>query len=287
MDKPASAGFFCHGRTHANPSALVTEDHYNRSAPGIPTEPDVANAHAQTMADALRSMADGDLPDVQPDVAQKIVDGVLPDPIHENAQALREAGLDDLPGFEAALADVPRQELPPESIPHYGASTTSDFMDIVGEAFGLGLIKDALQGHDGPVQRRKLAPEQKTPERAPDAVNVMLDDFHQTMLDHLVHNYGDAPFGGDYSLGIPEHDNFGRPITFKQAAALMQYRRNDAERFGAPHEVAAACAARNGFGSCASARHVKRGPQWPATTDDVALRNKSSRIIDKPLTPPE
>lgn len=36
----------------------------------------------------------------------------------------------------------------------------------------------------------------------------------------------------------------------------------------------------------APVRGTSSGPQWPATTDDVALRNKSSRIIDKPLTPP-
>ena len=193
--------------THANPadvdaaSAVVTEDHYNRSAPGIPTEPDVANAHAQTMVDALRSMADGDLPDVQPDIAQKIVDGVIPDPIHENAQALRDAGLDDLPGFEAAIADVPRQELPPVQIP-------------------------PPKSEPAPVAAGEPATVSDMP----------LDDLHQHILDNLVHNSPDEKFITDD----------GRELTYREVADEMQAKRNEADKFAALHEVAVACAIRNG-----------------------------------------
>lgn len=93
-------------------AAVAAEDHFNRSAPGVPTDPATATAHADTMAGALRSLADGDLPDIPPERAQQLVDNVLPDPIHETAQPLQEAAQAELPGFEAAAADVPRMELP-------------------------------------------------------------------------------------------------------------------------------------------------------------------------------
>lgn len=68
--------------------AMSAEDHFNRSGPGIPTDPATATLHADTMAAAMRSLADGDLPDVPPERAQQLVDNVIPDPMHSWASAL-------------------------------------------------------------------------------------------------------------------------------------------------------------------------------------------------------
>lgn len=182
-------------------SAVATEDHFNHSAPGVPTDPSVANLHVQTMTDALNKLADGDLPDVQPDVAQKIVDGVIPDPTQEMAEPLHEAALEDLPGYDVAAAEIPRVELPAEE----------------------------------PAPVREEPPEPAAGEPAP-TPDVPLDPYHAEMLDHLVHNYGDATYTTDD----------GREVTFKQMADELQQQRNEADSFGKLHEIAAACAARNG-----------------------------------------
>jgi hypothetical protein len=179
-------------------AAVATEDHFNRSAPGVPTDPATATAHADTMAGALRSLADGDLPDIPPERAQQLVDNVLPDPIHEVAQPLQEAAQAELPGFEAATADVPRVELPPEEVPP-------------------------------PKPEPAPAAEGATPD-------VPLDDYHASALDHLVHNFGDETY-------VTED---GREVSFRDMANEMQKQRNEADTFAKLHDVAAACAARNG-----------------------------------------
>jgi hypothetical protein len=193
--------------THANPAdvdaaaAVATEEHYNRSAPGVPTDPDVANAHAQTMADALRSMAEGDLPDVQPEVAQKLVDRVLPDPMHEVDAAYQQAAHEDLPGYAEAAAEVPRQELPPETIP-------------------------PPKPEPAPVAAGEPATVSDVP----------LDGLHQNLLDTMVHNNPDEKYIMDD----------GREVTYREVADEMQAKRNEADKFAALHDVAAACAIRNG-----------------------------------------
>lgn len=278
---------------HVNPadvdaaSAVATEEHYNRSAPGVPTEPDVANAHAETMAESLNRMADGDLPNVHPDVAQKIMDGVLPDPIHAVDEPLHEAAHEMLPGYAEAIADVPRQELAPEefathalttvetirndlkdySVDTYGHGDVSGdrqhmpppvppedpkavLVDTVFESLGGGLLRDVGEAirdrHIPQPTRVPQLPETRAPERMASADYVPLDDYHQSMLDHIVHNYGDEPYGGNPDNTIPMFDNFGRPTTVRQAAAFMALQRMESERFGALHEVVAACAVRNG-----------------------------------------
>lgn len=182
-------------------AAVATESHFNRSAPGVPTDPAAATLHADTMADALRSLADGDLPDVPADRAQALVDNMVPDPAHDMAPAIHEAAQLELPGFEAAAADIKPIEMPPEEIPP-------------------------------PKPEPEPAPAGE-PAKTPD---VPLDDFHGSMLDHLVHNYGDETY-------VTED---GRELTYRQMANEMQARRNEADAFSKLHEVAAACALRNG-----------------------------------------
>lgn len=93
--------------------AVLTEEHFNRAAPGVPVDPSIANLHGDMLTSALRSLAEGDLPGT-PDAAtaQKLVDGVLPDPVNDAAKPLPEAAQMTLPGFEEAVADIPRQAEP-------------------------------------------------------------------------------------------------------------------------------------------------------------------------------
>lgn len=109
-------------------AAVSAEEHFNRSAMGIPTDPQVATMHADTMTAAIHSLLEGAPPDVPREVAQKLIDNVLPDPMHDFAPAIHEAALEDLPGYEAAIADVPHMELPAEQIAPYKdrSATTAD-----------------------------------------------------------------------------------------------------------------------------------------------------------------
>ena len=107
------------------PSMGRTPPHFNRSGMGVPTDPQVATMHADTMTAAIHSLLEGAGPKVSPEIAQKLVDNVLPDPIHEFAPAIHEAALEDLPGYEAAVSDVPRTELPTEQIAPYRDRSTA------------------------------------------------------------------------------------------------------------------------------------------------------------------
>jgi hypothetical protein len=180
-------------------SAVATENHFNRSAPGVPTDAQTATAHADTMAGALHDLANGDLPEIPPERAQQLVDHVLPDPIHD-AAGMPEAAQAELPGFESAAAEYKPTEMPAEEVP------------------------------PPKVEPEPVAGE---PAKAPD---VPLDDFHGEMLDHLVHNYGDERY-------VTED---GREVSYRDMANEMQKQRNEADSFAKLHEVAAACAARNG-----------------------------------------
>ncbi|WP_158885177.1 hypothetical protein [Rhodanobacter sp. L36] len=248
-------GHYTHGAV--NPadvdaaSAVSTEEHFNRSAPGVPTDPTAANAHAETMADSLTRMADGDLPDVQPDVAQKIMDGVIPDPIHEVDASLHEAAMEDLPGYEEAIAEVDRQELPAEQLAPWRQRAASVATAIHGAGTALGMLfppAHALEfvGHIAhemidpsefaQSERRALPEDTAPPARDTSSDDVLLDDFHQQMLDHLVHNNGSSTYLADD----------GREITYRQMANEMQQQRNASDKYSRVFDAVASCAARNG-----------------------------------------
>ncbi|EIM04114.1 hypothetical protein LRK24_10210 [Rhodanobacter denitrificans] len=196
-------GHVMHGGTRPDPAAIdaaaavSAEEHFNRSAPGVPIAPNVANAHADTMAQALHALSEGDLPTIPPEKAQKLVDGVLPDPVHALAPEVEAAARAELPGYDAAAASIPVRELPAETSPE-------------------------------PVAPIATAPGESRP--------IPLDDFHGDLLAHLVHNYGDAPY-------ITED---GRQVSFRQMANELQLQRSEADSFAKLHDIAAACAARNG-----------------------------------------
>lgn len=63
-----------------------------------------------------------------------------------------------------------------------------------------------------------------------------LDPAIAEQLDSLAEEYGD--------LLVPTDD--GREITFAELRTELQQQRNEADSFGKLHEIAAACAARNG-----------------------------------------
>lgn len=181
-------------------AATSAEDHFNRSAPGVPIDPEVANLHAATMANAIKSLADGDKPDIAPDVAQKIVDGSLPDSMHGFAPEIAEAARTELPGFDEAATPVKEQALPEETL--------------------------------APVPEPVEPKEGETAEPVP----VPMDAFHEDLLRNLVHNNPDTQYTTED----------GRQVSFSQMAQELQRQRGEADQFSKLHEVAAACAARNG-----------------------------------------
>lgn len=386
--------------------AVSAEDHFNRSAPGIPTDPATATLHASTMADAIHSLANGELPDVPPEHAQEIVDNVIPDPVQSLAAPVppeytytETRGTDDrfhgtskaMPGdmpnndyamsgdnrnifgqgfYTTDAADVAHgymkkgrggepvlyrvKERPGVKLYDMEKPLTPEIKTLAQDIFGdylpqetvdgtpinnlremynefraesqnNGLSRDDVQGyfdsfryeleklgyngfrhiggagsekyapHDvriywtpedhldvsranlgdyrkiktpekpsplheaaledvpgyaeaaADVPRVKLPPEESPPPRAepePKAAgesaqpaDVPLDPYHQDQLDHLVHNYGDAPYLTDD----------GREVTIRQMADELQQQRNEAKKFAALHEIAAACAVRNGL----------------------------------------
>lgn len=238
----AAFGAFGHYTHRANPAdvdaaaAVATETHFNRSAPGVPTDPATATLHADTMEASLRALADGDLPDIPPERAQQLVDNVLPDPMHETAQPLHEAAKAELPGFESAAADVPRVELPPMKPAPPWSKLVSQVGFEVGDFFG------AFQS-DG--IRRELPPESAAPARTGvDATGVPLEPFYDDMLGHLVHNYGNEVY--EYREVYDYEGRRVEPVTYRQLAEEFQRHRDEAEHFSRLYDVAAACAARHG-----------------------------------------
>lgn len=240
--------------------AVSAEDHFNRSAPGIPTDPVTATLHADTMAEAIHSLANGDLPDVPPERAQQLVDNVIPDPMHDMAQPLHEAALEDLPGYADAIHEVPRVELPEG--PGYSeanALTPSRYPDPEREpitwskiwdettAFAKILATNLLPGEDpnDPHPRMSTKPPQRRPDHPPetrgrawssDQAGAPLDPFHDHLLGHLVHNYASELY--------PQED--GRVLTYREMAEQMQRERDESSHFSSLFDVAAACASSRG-----------------------------------------
>lgn len=74
-------------------SAVAAEAHFNDSAPGVATTPEVATLHANTAAEAIDAMANDRNPEPpSPEVAQKLADGIVMDPARmEMARRAAEA----------------------------------------------------------------------------------------------------------------------------------------------------------------------------------------------------
>lgn len=227
-------------------AAVAAEDHFNRSAPGVPTDPLTATLHADTMAASLTALHDGELPDIPPERAQQLVDNVLPDPMHEMAQPLHDAAMEDLPGYAAATANVPRVELPElKPAPLWSAIWESTWQTADYLTTG-GLIRSMVEGTGVPEAMAQTSPREKGPSwsKQTEAKGVPLDDFHDAMLGDLVHNHGDEVY--EYR---PVYDIDGmrvEPVTYRQVAEEMQRQRDEIETFSKLHDVAAACAARHG-----------------------------------------
>jgi|GEM_PF-6406679 len=106
--------------------ATAADEHYTRSAPGVPTTPEIANLHGDAMREALDALAEGREPNTPDDVATRVADNVLPDPQHDSVPPAVEAADTDLPGFRAAVDDVapmepparePQETIPPPEAP--------------------------------------------------------------------------------------------------------------------------------------------------------------------------
>lgn len=87
-------------------AAASTDEHFSRSAPGVPTTPEVANLHGQAMREAMDALAEGREPNTPADSAQRIADGIVPDPQHESLPPTIDAADAVLPGFREAVDTV-------------------------------------------------------------------------------------------------------------------------------------------------------------------------------------
>lgn len=108
-------GHVMHPTSGADIDAALAVDsnvHATRSAPGIPTTPEVANLHDDQLRQALDSLAKGDEPMIGSQEAQKLVDGVVPDPQHDTLPILDEAAHTELPGYSETVAPVREVEPP-------------------------------------------------------------------------------------------------------------------------------------------------------------------------------
>lgn len=102
-------------------AATATDEHFARSAPGVPTTPEVANLHGAAMREAMDALAEGREPNTPADSAQRITDGIVPDPQHDSLPPTVEAAHAELPGFREAVDTVqsvePVAHEPTETIP--------------------------------------------------------------------------------------------------------------------------------------------------------------------------
>lgn len=118
-------------------AAVASEDHFNRSAPGVPVDPATANAHVDLMRQSLDDLVFGRDVRVDAETAQRVVDNVVPDPIHPTGDFIREAAREQVPGFKEVEAPIPRQELPPpaelaaEQLPPRAASVDDFHNDML------------------------------------------------------------------------------------------------------------------------------------------------------------
>jgi hypothetical protein len=95
-------------------AATLVEDHLNRSAPGIPTDPEVANLHLDTMQRAIDALASGrDVETPSETDARTLLQGSLPDPAHDTGPTILEAAHEELPGFTDAVEPIKEVTPPP------------------------------------------------------------------------------------------------------------------------------------------------------------------------------
>lgn len=185
--------------------ATQSEEHFNRSAPGIPTTPDVANAHVDTMRDAIDALARGDEPDVRSDIAQKLADNSLPDPNHDTLPMLNEAASAELNHYDEAIKPVDAIEPP------------------VREA---GQPIEQLQPPEPKQVAEGAEPAPKEPPPTP------MDEMTLARMNQLL-----ARGAGE----LPYTDENGNQTTVRQKFLDMQQEMGDSDRLAKAHEIAAAC----------------------------------------------
>jgi len=293
-------------------SAVNAEQVFNRSAPGVITDPEVANLHVETLQKAVNDIERGRVPEVDPEVAQHIVDGVLPDEANPPDASAVDAAAHDEYGivYDAAMADIPEEDI--AGLTFGGESLTQNNASGESIASQEAVSRIKLEKDNGQVTVRIGRDGTLTPVIGPDAANavakpgelvvqhgvggkdwmkitqandvsnsqaevrirqakaelealrqhemaartqdtldtspppgvrldtgptgVSLDPYHAEQLDHLVAHYGDLPYV----------DEQGNTTTIKEAAQAMKTERDQIEQDSRLHDIAAACAARNG-----------------------------------------
>ena len=229
-------------------SAVAAEAHFNDLAPGVPTRPDVANAHVNTLAEALDAMAnDRDPAPVDPDVAQTIADGIVMDPARmELAQHAAEA-IAEVPQARDVMAAPELPDEPELSLP--SADELAAAQDAVTEA---AQQLDQMRATETPAddiraqveqlataQAQLQALQDRAAPAAPapaDRVPVTGDPVDDRILDGIVAKYGNNV------IELPD----GRSMTVAQHADELRQDMAQATEFAKLHDVAVACFLRTG-----------------------------------------
>lgn len=209
------AAFGAHGHVFGHGAALPadvdaalatsSEDHFNRSSPGVATTPDVANTHVDLMRTSIDALAKGDEPDVPAPLAQKMVDGTLPDPTHDTLPMLNEAAHDELNNYDDVIKPIDAVE-PPTREP--------------GEPL------EQLQAPEPKEVAEGEEPAPKEPAPTP------MDDMTMARMNSLLsRGVGDMPYT----------DEEGNQTTVQQKLQDMQQQMGDSDRLAKAHEIAAAC----------------------------------------------
>lgn len=184
--------------------AVQSEEHFNRSSPGIPTNPEVANVHTDVMRESIDALSRGDEPNIPAESAQMLVDQALPDPNHDTLPMMNDAASTELPHYTDAIKPVDAIE-PPER------ATSAPIEPL-------------------PKPEPKVVAEGSKPEPA-EPPPVQLDDMTLARINNVVSRFGDTPYT----------DESGNTTTFRQAGLDMQAQMADADKLAKAHEVAAAC----------------------------------------------
>jgi hypothetical protein len=141
-------------------AAVLAQSHFERSAPGIATNPEVANLHVKTMTDALDALANGDeQPNITAEDAHTLLAGSLPDPAQDMAPHILAAAHEEIPQFADAVDPIP--EIEPVA---------------VEPSKPLGEIPPDAEGTPAPAQ---------------------FDAMTQQRIDHLTSSYGDMQITRD------------------------------------------------------------------------------------------
>jgi len=229
-------------------SAVGAEAHFNDSAPGVATTPEVATLHANTLAEAIDAMANDRNPEPpSPEVAQKLADGIVMNPARMDAAQRAAEAIGAVPQARDVM-DAP--ELPDEPFtPAPSADEVAAAQDAVTQA---AQQLDQMRVTESPADDIRAQEEQLATAQAQlqalqdraapvapapvDRVPVTGDPIDDQVLDNIVARYGDQP--------VRLLD--GRTVTVAQHAEELRQDMAQATEYAKLHDVAVACFLRSG-----------------------------------------